>query len=118
AVISLGRAFTKLNPPPKRTLLFLATTAEEAGLLGAKYYATHPLYPLGKTLADINIDSMNVWGKARDIEDTSFGMSSLDDALARSRTIKCSAPSAKKAPSGTKCRNGNPATSLSQNAMR
>src|SRR5947199_4862554 len=83
AVISLGRAFTKLNPPPKRTLLFLATTAEEAGLLGAKYYAMHPLYPLEKTLADINIDSMNVWGKARDIEDTSFGMSTLDDALAR-----------------------------------
>src|SRR6266576_6389831 len=82
-VITLGRAFTKLNPPPKRTLLFLATTAEEAGLLGAKYYATHPLYPLEKTLADINIDSMNVWGKARDIEDTSFGMSTLDDALAR-----------------------------------
>src|SRR5207253_3972671 len=49
AVIWLGRAFTKLNPPPKRTLLFLATTAEEAGLLGAKYYATHPLYPLEKT---------------------------------------------------------------------
>ncbi|PYK58825.1 MAG: peptidase M28, partial [Verrucomicrobia bacterium] len=83
AVISLGRAFTKLNPLPKRTLLFLATTAEEAGLLGAKYYAMHPLYPLEKTLADINIDSMNVWGKARDIEDTSFGMSTLDDALAR-----------------------------------
>src|SRR6478672_4989913 len=83
AVITLGRAFTKLNPPPKRTLLFLATTAEEAGLLGAKYYATHPLYPLEKTLADNNIDSMNVWGKARDIEDTSFGMSTLDDALAR-----------------------------------
>src|SRR5205807_3608817 len=51
AVISLGRAFTKLNPPPKRTLLFLATTAEEAGLLGAKYYAMHPLYPLQKTPA-------------------------------------------------------------------
>src|SRR5213595_1886373 len=83
AVISLGRAFTKVNPPPKRTLLFLATTAEEAGLLGAKYYAMHPLYPLEKTLADINIYSMNVWGKARDIEDTSFGMSTLDDALAR-----------------------------------
>ncbi len=83
AVISLGRAFTKLNPPPKRSLLFLSTTAEEAGLLGAKYYALHPLYPLEKTLADINIDSMNVWGKTRDIEDTSFGMSTLDDALAR-----------------------------------
>jgi Zn-dependent M28 family amino/carboxypeptidase len=83
SVISLGRAFTKINPPAKRTLLFLATTAEEAGLLGAKYYALHPLYPLNKTLADINIDSMNVWGRARDVEDTSFGMSSLDDLLSR-----------------------------------
>src|SRR6266536_1188661 len=81
AVISLGRAFTKLNPSPKRTLLFLATTAEEAGLLGAKYYAMHPLYPLEKTLADINIDSMNVWGKARDIEDVSYGFSTMDEAL-------------------------------------
>src|SRR6267378_2210403 len=83
AVISLGQAFSKLNPPAKRSLLFLATTAEEAGLLGAKYYATHPLYPLEKTLANINIDSLNVWGKARDIEDTSFGMSTLDDLLAK-----------------------------------
>jgi Zn-dependent M28 family amino/carboxypeptidase len=83
AVISLGQAFSKLNPPAKRSLLFLSTTAEEAGLLGAKYYALHPLYPLKKTLADINIDSMNVWGKARDVEDTSFGMSTLDDLLAK-----------------------------------
>jgi Zn-dependent M28 family amino/carboxypeptidase len=83
AVISLGRAFTKLNPPTKRSLLFMSTTAEEAGLLGAKYYALNPLYPLNKTIADINIDSMNVWGKARDVEDTSFGMSTLDDALAK-----------------------------------
>src|SRR5438874_865678 len=83
AVISLGQAFSKLNPPAKRSLLFLTTTAEEAGLLGAKYYALHPLYPLKKTLADINIDSMNVWGKARDVEDTSFGMSTLDDLLAK-----------------------------------
>jgi Zn-dependent M28 family amino/carboxypeptidase len=83
ALISLGRAFTKVNPSPKRSLLFIATTAEEAGLLGAKYYALHPLYPLTKTLADINIDSMNVWGKTRDVEDTSFGMSTLDDALAK-----------------------------------
>ena len=83
ALISLGRAFTKVNPSTKRSLLFIATTAEEAGLLGAKYYALHPLYPLKKTLADINIDSMNVWGKTRDVEDTSFGMSMLDDALAK-----------------------------------
>ena len=82
AVIQLAAAFAKLNPPPKRSVLFMCTTAEEAGLLGAKFYAEHPLYPLEKTLADINIDSMNVWGKARDIEDVSFGFSTLDDILA------------------------------------
>lgn len=82
AVMQLGAAFANLNPSPKRSVLFTCTTAEEAGLLGAKWYAEHPLYPLEKTLADINIDSMNVWGKARDIEDVSFGLSTLDDILA------------------------------------
>jgi Zn-dependent M28 family amino/carboxypeptidase len=82
AVMQIAAAFSKLNPPPKRSILFMCTTAEEAGLLGAKYYAQHPLYPLNKTVADINIDSMNVWGKARDVEDTSFGFSTLDDMLA------------------------------------
>jgi Zn-dependent M28 family amino/carboxypeptidase len=82
AIIELAAAFMKLNPPPKRSVLFMATTAEEAGLLGAKFYAEHPLYPLDKTLADINLDSMNVWGKARDIEDLSLGFSTLDDLLA------------------------------------
>jgi Zn-dependent M28 family amino/carboxypeptidase len=82
SVIELAGAFSKLNPPPKRSMLFMATTAEEAGLLGAKFYAEHPLYPLQKTLADINLDSMNVWGKARDIEDLSLGFSTLDDLLA------------------------------------
>jgi Zn-dependent M28 family amino/carboxypeptidase len=80
AVMELAKACTKTKTP--RTLLFLSTTAEEAGLLGAKYYAQHPLYPLAKTLADINIDELNVWGKARDIQDTSFGFSTLDDMLA------------------------------------
>jgi Zn-dependent M28 family amino/carboxypeptidase len=82
SVIELAAAFSKINPPPKRSVLFMATTAEEAGLLGAKFYAEHPLYPLEKTLADVNLDSMNVWGKARDIEDLSFGFSTLDDLLA------------------------------------
>jgi Zn-dependent M28 family amino/carboxypeptidase len=82
SVIELAAAFMQVNPPPKRSVLFMATTAEEAGLLGAKFYAEHPLYPLEKTLADINLDSMNVWGKARDIEDLSLGFSTLDDLLA------------------------------------
>ena len=82
SVIEIAGAFSKINPPPKRSVLFMATTAEEAGLLGAKFYAEHPLYPLDKTLADINLDSMNVWGKAHDIEDLSLGFSTLDDLLA------------------------------------
>src|SRR5437762_2221813 len=82
SIIQIGSAFEKLNPPPKRSVLFMATTAEEAGLLGAKYYAEHPLYPLEKTLADINIDTVNPWGKTRDIEDLSNNNSTLDDLLA------------------------------------
>jgi len=50
-------------------------------LLGAKYYAEHPLYPLEKTLADINIDGINPWGKTHDLEDLTDRNSSLDDLL-------------------------------------
>ena len=82
SLLQLAAAFTKLNPPPKRSMLFMATTAEEAGLLGAKFYAEHPLYSLEKTLADINIDTVNPWGKTRDIEDLSNNNSTLDDLLA------------------------------------
>src|SRR5437762_2690754 len=81
SIIQIGSAFEKLNPPPKRSVLFMATTAEEAGLLGAKYYAEHPLYPLEKTLADINIDGVNPWGKTRDLEDLTGGNSTMDDLL-------------------------------------
>jgi len=82
SLIQLAAAFTKLNPPPKRSVLFMATTAEEAGLLGAKFYAEHPLYPLEKTHGDINIDTVNPWGKTHDIEDLSDNNSTLDDLLA------------------------------------
>ena len=81
SVIQLATAFTKLNPPPKRSVLFMDTTAEEAGLLGAKYYVEHPLYPLEKTLADINIDGVNPWGKTHDLEDLTDRNSTLDDLL-------------------------------------
>ncbi len=81
AVIELADAQTHLPKPTKRSVLFMATTAEEAGLLGAKYYAENPLYPLTQTLADINIDGTSVWGKTHDIEDISDGNSDLDDLL-------------------------------------
>src|SRR6201993_1734037 len=81
SVIEIAGAFSKINPPPKRSVLFMATTAEEAGLLGAKFYAEHPLYPLEKTLADINIDGINPWGKTHDLEDVTNSNSTLDDLL-------------------------------------
>jgi Zn-dependent M28 family amino/carboxypeptidase len=56
ALLEIAKGFTKITPAPKRSMLFLAVTAEEKGLLGAKYYATNPLYPLNKTVANINMD--------------------------------------------------------------
>jgi Zn-dependent M28 family amino/carboxypeptidase len=85
-LLELAAGYMKLKPAPKRSVLFIATTAEESGLLGAKYYAEHPLYPLPKTLADINMDGLSLWGKTRDIEDISFGNSDLDDMLAAATT--------------------------------
>ena len=55
-LIEIARAFTKVQPPPRRSVLFLAVTAEEQGLLGSEYYAGHPLYPLAKTAAEINME--------------------------------------------------------------
>jgi Zn-dependent M28 family amino/carboxypeptidase len=80
-MLEIAKAFTKLPTPPKRSTLFLAVTAEEAGLLGAKYYAQHPLYPLHKTLANINIDGANQWGRTSDVVVIGLGNSTLDDVL-------------------------------------
>lgn len=79
ALLELAKAFKNLPKSTKRTVLFMATSAEERGLLGAKYYATHPLYPLNKTLANINIDGINVWGKTSDFEMIGFGKSTMDE---------------------------------------
>src|SRR5579885_1074371 len=78
-LLEWAEAFTKLQTPPKRSVLFLAVTAEEKGLLGSKYYAEHPLYPLDKTLADINIDGINQWGRTKDLTIIGLGNSTLDD---------------------------------------
>ena len=82
ALLEIAQAFTKVAPRPKRSILFLAVTAEEKGLLGAKFYATHPLYPLEKTLADLNMDVINLWGRTKDLSSLGLGQSTLDDAIA------------------------------------
>jgi Zn-dependent M28 family amino/carboxypeptidase len=82
-VLEIARAFTLVKPPQKRSILFLAVTAEEKGLLGAKYYVNHPLYPLDRTIADINLDVVNLWGKTSDIISIGMGQSTLDDLLVK-----------------------------------
>src|SRR5262247_1100443 len=80
-LLELAEAFAKLKPAPKRSILFLAVTAEEKGLLGAKYYAENPLYPRERTLANINMDGLNQWGRTRDVVIVGYGNSTLDDTL-------------------------------------
>ena len=82
-LLELAHAYSRLTPTPKRSILFVSVTAEEKGLLGSKYYAANPLYPLKKTLADLNMDSMNVWGKTRDLIIVGLGNSTLDDVTKR-----------------------------------
>lgn len=82
ALIEIGRAFKQLQIPPRRTILFLAVTAEEQGLLGSQYYAEHPLYPLARTAANINMDAINVLGRTHDIVMIGLGASSLDQTVA------------------------------------
>ena len=81
SLLEIAEAFTKLATPPKRSILFLAVTAEEKGLLGSKYYATNPLYPLNKTLANINMDGVNQWGRTKDITMVGDDNSTLVDLL-------------------------------------
>ena len=77
-LLALVRAF-KAGPPPKRSVLFVATTAEERGLLGARYYAEHPLYPLKTTVADLNIDGNEPYGRTRDVSIIGAGKSTVED---------------------------------------
>ncbi len=80
-LLELARAFQRLRTPPRRSVVFLAVTGEEKGLLGAKYYVEHPLFPLDRTLANLNMDGLNPWGRSRDVEVIGYGQSTLEDWL-------------------------------------
>ena len=80
-LLELARVHAQDKPAPERSVLFVATTSEEQGLLGAAYYASHPLFPLSDTVADLNLDVMNVYGKTRDVTVRGQFMSTLDDDL-------------------------------------
>jgi Zn-dependent M28 family amino/carboxypeptidase len=82
ALLELGRLFGAA-PRTDRSVVFLSVTAEEKGLLGSLYYADHPLYPLAKTVADINMDAMDVYGRAHNMGTAGSGQTDLQDDLAR-----------------------------------
>jgi Zn-dependent M28 family amino/carboxypeptidase len=76
-LLELARAWSNLNPKPRRSAVFLAVTAEEAGLRGSAYYATHPFVPIAKTAADINFDGLLPFGLTRDVYLTGAEKTSL-----------------------------------------
>jgi Zn-dependent M28 family amino/carboxypeptidase len=80
-LLEVARAFARLDPAPRRGALFIATTAEEAGLLGARYYVQHPLVPLENTVAELNVDGANLWGETDDVMALGADRSTLGDIL-------------------------------------
>jgi Zn-dependent M28 family amino/carboxypeptidase len=78
AFLAVAEAVAALPEAPRRTMLFAAVAAEEAGLLGSRYLAANPPVPAGRLAANINIDGVNVWGRTRDVTQIGMGKSSLD----------------------------------------
>ena len=92
-LLNLAKAFHDMKTAPKRSILFISVTAEEQGLLGSQYYAVTPVYPLRKTLANINTDELNTWGVTKDVTVIGLGNSELDDyaraaATEQGRTLR------------------------------
>jgi hypothetical protein len=87
-LLEIARAFSALANKPKRSFLFVATTAEEKGYLGSRFYAQHPLVPLARTVANINLDGGNAWGVTSDLIVTGYGLSTLDEVLGEAAALQ------------------------------
>lgn len=79
SMLTIAEAMMKLEQKPKRTVVFLAVTAEEQGLLGSKYYSENPIFPTAKTVANINMDGMYYMGLMKDLTIIGYGQSNLDE---------------------------------------
>ncbi|MBL9078462.1 MAG: M28 family peptidase [Planctomycetes bacterium] len=76
-LLALAQACTRLQPAPRRSILFLAVTAEESGLLGSQYFCANPTVPVARIAANFNVDGLNVWGRTTDLEFIGYGKNSL-----------------------------------------
>ena len=81
-LVEIARAFMAAPEPPRRSILLLAVTAEEQGLLGSRHYGENPLYPAAQTVAALNMDVLNQWGRTRDLTIVGMGQSELDAVAA------------------------------------
>lgn len=80
-LLEIAKAFASLQQKPRRSVMFLAVTAEEQGLLGSAYYAAHPIYPLADTIGGLNMDGLNTIGPTHDVTVTGLGLSQLEQYL-------------------------------------
>src|SRR5690606_38536622 len=87
ALVAMAEAHRKAGPPA-RTLVFLAVTAEEQGLLGSEYYAANPVFPLDRTAGGVNMDALSLAGPAKDVKVVGGGKSELDDYLAKALAVE------------------------------
>ena len=87
-LVELARSMNAATPKPRRSVLFLFVTGEEQGLLGSTGYAEHPLYPLAKTVAVLNLDALNVHGRTRDLTIIGLGLSDLDDVVRSAAAVQ------------------------------
>jgi Zn-dependent M28 family amino/carboxypeptidase len=81
ALLELARSFAALPRAPERSVAFLAVTAEESGLLGSAYYASHPPVAMHDTVGGINMDAMHVYGPTHDVVVVGYGSSEMEDVL-------------------------------------
>ncbi|WKN30616.1 M28 family metallopeptidase [Porifericola rhodea] len=81
AMLEIARAFSELPEKPERSIVFIAVTAEEQGLLGSAYYAEQPIYPIEKTVANINMDGIWFLGSMKDVTVVGYGQSELDEYI-------------------------------------
>ncbi len=79
SLLAIAEGFSQLPTPPERSILFLFVTAEEQGLIGSAYYAENPVYPITKSVANINMDALNPFGKMKDLTIIGYGQSDMDD---------------------------------------
>ncbi len=82
-LLALARAFAAQRPGPRRSIVFAAVAAEEQGLLGSRYLATHLPASITRPVACLNLDGMNIWGRTRDVTVIGLGRSSLDRWILR-----------------------------------